>query len=264
MQNKHVYIVFGGDPNVYKETMEAFNLSFQELGYKTTQISLGKKYTNGFTPPGDFNIVQDAYCTMKPHPGKYNVVFHAENNVRTDYEKWSKVLHVSPLKLCKKSIYFPLGYSKAFDYQSDVSEIKEDIDISFFGKITNTRATLIKNISDKYLFCSFFALNKLRDIAIARTKINLCMKSAPECTFESERANLILSKGKLLFAEENYNGGYGYMGKYLISFNSLNFNKTVERYLNDKIRKEFTAHIKNDIRTNHSFTKYVKEIILEK
>jgi hypothetical protein len=261
---KKVTLIFGGNPDIYKEELEAFDISFQELGYKTTILNLGKKYDNNISF-GDFNVVVDAYCRLSPKPGAYNIILHEENNSRSDYNSWSKVLHLSPLKICKNSIYFPLGYSKSFDWQFDVSDYQEDIPISFFGKITEKRGQLLWGMKGgKYDITLIKPWGELRSKTIARTKINMTMKSVPNCIFESVRANLILSKGKLLFAEENYNGGYGYMEPYLIPFNTKNFDALVDHWIDDKKRHEFCEYVKNEMITKHSFTRYVKEIILEK
>jgi hypothetical protein len=260
---KNIHLVFGGKPVIYEIELMAFDLALQELGYTTTIISLGQKYNNNYQPPGDFNIVLDPYNRMKVDKRKYNVLFHQENNERIDYDDWNKVLHRSVIKLCDKSIYFPLGYSSAFDYRYDISKYNEDIDISFFGKISETREKLIKNIEGKYNITIGTNLwNEDKDIFIARSKINLTIRAAPNNTFETLRSIQILSKGKVLFAEENYVGGYGYMEPYLIPFNVNTFNDLVDKYIENKIRKEFCDNIKSELVTKHSFTKYVKELIL--
>ncbi len=266
---KNVSLVFGGKPEIYNELLNAFDLSFKELGYKTKIINLGKSIIKtDFFLTDAFNVVVDAYCRIKPtNKNNYNVLLHLENNTRNDFDNWSKVLHISPLKICKKSIYFPFGYSKAFDYQFDIAEINEDIDVSFFGTLTKHRQNFIKQISDKHNIVIFNRSGKHipvvnRDTGIAKSKINLTIKSFDNCVFEQVRSNLILSKGKLLFAEENYNGGYGYMKDYLIPFNVNNFDILVDKYLDDNFRKEFTDYVKNELQTKHNFTKYIKEIIL--
>lgn len=204
----------------------------------------------------DVNIFIQGH-RINPPIGKLNILIQPEqfwkHSQWQDYSqsKWDLVLEIFPqfLDIHKNSKLLKLGYSKHFD---NLSDVKEDVDIHFFGGVTEYRDKYLKKFPFIYRFFPE-AYGNDRDVLISRSKVNLNIHVCPNYFVTPIRAMFVLSKGKIFLQEETPNT-LDYLNKYLVWFNESNLKEVSNRWvLNDVERNTLGKSIKDEMVKNLNF-----------
>lgn len=258
------------NPNNFIETMNALALSFKELGYKAEVVSESSQMF------GDINIVITGHRNIKyPLPKEsINILFQVEElwnrRVIGIYDKscgWDIVLELYK-ENCKIPIgtknvrYFPMGYSDAF---GEIKKTNETINGFFFGSMTDRRKEWLHYIREKKLNIGFSQglWGKKRDYSIYNSKININIKAHELWSYAPIRALLVQCKGKFFICEKVPEYFPYEAEKHFIDFydkedfiDKFNYYITYEKHRND-----FALTAREDLKQNHSMTKYLYEAL---
>ncbi len=138
-----------------------------------------------------------------------------------DTKDWHKVLDLFPEQQGKNVVFFPLGYSRHFDYADGGPTV--DGDLFFFGKLTPYRRAFCKG----HGVPAEVVWGKERDERIVRS-LNVYTPPIPQpCFFARHHWLMVACKGKLCLYETPHGSQEPYRG-WLPTFNRGNFKVAVE------------------------------------
>ena len=234
---KKVSIFCTGSPKIFHELVCSVEDSIKELyPFNTYYWNPNKKLHQA-----DINIVIHGkniinYLTH----GSFNILIATEQPQNAIIEKHG--YHVVLDIVDGNKDYFPLGYSKFFDIEKHADT--EDIDYVFFGQSTEKRR---KDIAKRYGINYYSEVyGEKRDALISRAKFNVNILNYPEKMYSPLRGMLSFCKGKVLL-QEKAKGFYGHHKPYIIEFTEHNFRDVVEKWKDDKKRKEFGMFIRESL-----------------
>ena len=263
-------IIVAVDRRPFEEVINAFKYSLEEMGHSVKIVDDSeKKY-------GQFNIVIKALRSYEHSviPGT-KILFQPEElwnrrekGIYDMSNGWKRVLELYPenlkLKNTENVIYFPIGYSPAFDI--NIPEQEEDIDVYFFGALTERRSRLRVMLESSGLKVRIIQgeYGKERDFNIMRSKIILNIKAHDLWSYGPIHCLSAQCNKKFMLCEHT-GIGYGIYkpGKHFAEFNDPDdMIATIKWWLDhEKERKEFAIDAYNDIKKNIDFTRVLRGAI---
>jgi len=209
--------------------------SIQESLNQVCEHELYWTYRNNFDfPKSDVNIIVHGKHLGDPLPkDSINILVHTEQRVK-NVKGYDLVLNLFP----NYGTYLPLRYSKYFDNSQNV---QEDIPIYFFGALKGKRQGIRARHNVKVHHC----YGEERDRLICRAKFNVNFNFSKTWMYTPLRGILVMAKGKMFFQE--HASGYKYHKPYLTLFNEQNFHQTLEKWSDEKKRKEHGMYIREEL-----------------
>ena len=263
-------IITVANPKSFEEVLNAFKYSLEELGHNVKIVDNTEKNY------GHLNIVVKALRSYDHNviPG-IRILFQTEElwNRREkgiyDLSKgWKRVLELYPenlkLRNTENVVYFPIGYSRAFEI--NLPEQEEDLDVYFFGSMTKRRKSLKIMLENSGLKVRIVEgeFGEKRNINIMRSKIILNMKAHDLWSYGPLHCLLAQCSKKFMLCEHT-GIGYGIYkpGKHFAEFKDPDdMIPSIKWWLDhEKERKNFANNAYDDIKNNMNFTNILKGAI---
>jgi hypothetical protein len=185
----------------------------------------------------NINIQTEQYAIRKP---------------KKSLKRWTKILELFPSQVqYTNTVFFPIGYSKKFDYFSQYKVLPKSI--FTFGALTLRRKYIIKkhNIQTQANI-----YGNTRDKQIVQAQININIHPYNNYMFAPLRSALIISKGKLLLQEQVTHNCNIYQNLlYLYNVNTLS-NELEQLKSSPKLCKELGEDFKATFQRKHDFNNY--------
>jgi len=260
---------------VFAELSYAIKHSLEELGLENIEILDESQFDRN-------KMVRDMYIVIKAFrpftgnmlpPNSIKILYQPEEcwnrRERGSYDLsggWDRVLELydENVKIPRGTnnvVHCPIGYSPAFE--TDLPEVEEDIDVLFFGSMTERRTLFRNQLAEDGYNVNFLehVYGKERDEFIMRSKIVINIKAHDMWSYGPLHCLLSQCKKKFTLSEKG-NGGYGpfVVGRHFMEYDGIDdLKKKLDYWLpRDKERKQFAEVAYNDMKENCDFTKYIK------
>jgi hypothetical protein len=266
-------VIVAANRGVFIELANALAHSMNELGFESIvydDVNFKYKRDSGW-----INIVLRAFRPFEfgGITGK-KILFQTEelHNRRDDGYYDMGVGYDRVLELYKANteiplgthnvVYCPIGYSPAFE--TDLPEVEEDIDVLFYGSMTDRRKEIQERLNKMGMNILFVneVYGKERDELIMRSKIVLNVKAYDQWCYGPLHCILSQCKKKFTLTEKG-NGGYGpfVQDKHFIEYDGLeDLEDSIWYWVkNDKERNEFAVEAYENIKSDINFTEFVEK-----
>jgi len=262
---KKVTIILIGPLYMYQELLNGLIHSLKIMGYDPETIHHPQPRPD-FKSKAKLNIIISGKGFI-PNKDNINILIEVDQNLRRrdpeyikeQYHNYTKILDIFKEQATDfpNGEYFPIGYSDAFSLNS-TPDSKYTQDVLHFGQVIPgwRRERLITkfNIHNINLF------GHSRDQYITNAKINVTLRKHEDYYFAPIHALLILCKGKLLLQEKC--SEYGVYADSIIEFTEDTYLDTVNYWLQNKeARVKFETDARDNLKTHHDMTKYLKEAL---
>ena len=273
---KTVRIIIVARRGVFIEQAEAIEHSLKELGICENADIQGDSAVD-FNKHYDFNFILRAFRPFAISNIKgFKIIYQTEElwnrrdrgvyDMSQGYDR-ALEMYDENLKIPNGThnvVYCPVGYSPV--WESHLPEVEEDIDVLFYGALTDRRKGFMDALKDMGLNCVYLfkKYGLERDEFIMRSKIVLNIKAHNIWSYGPMHCLPVQANKKFLMAEKA-NGGYGPFkpGVHFIEYNGIeDCKKTVKYWLeHDVKRNKFAVDVYNDMVETCNFTEIIKKAL---
>ena len=263
-------IIVAVDRRPFEEVINAFKYSLEELGHSVYIVDDSEnKY-------GDLNIVIKAFRAYE-HSRIHGIKIllqteelwnRREKGIYDMGNGWKRVLEMYNENLALRNtenvVFFPIGYSKAFEF--DIPKQEEDIDVYFYGALTERRRQLGVILESSGLKVRVIQneFGEERNKNIMRSKIVINMKAHDLWSYGPIHCLSAQCNKKFMLCEHTGIGYGPYIpGKHFAEFKDPDdMIPTIKWWLDhSEEREKMAVDAYNDIKSNLNFTDILKKRI---
>lgn len=271
-----VRIIIAARRGVFIEQAKAIEYSMKQLGICEGARIQGDSAVN-FDKHYDFNFVLRAFRPFQIGSIKGTKIIYQTEELWNRREKGhydmsdgydlALEMYDENVKIptgTDRVVYCPVGYSPV--WESNLPEVEEDIDVLFYGALTDRRNQFINKLKDMGFNCVYidkkYGLD--RDEFIMRSKIVLNIKAHDKWSYGPMHCLPVQANKKFMLAE-TANGGYGPFkpGVHFAEYDGLTHCvDAVRNWLeHDKERKNFAVNAYEDMVKTCDFTSILKNAL---